>query len=254
MAPSMRSTDEAAEETEGEADVEVAADGRGGVEGGDLATVDEAASSQSSPHPSSPSQPVADTALPDTALPDTALPDTALPDVILTASPLPNDVMKGFVILIASPLPATAAEEEPPTAAPTASAAAAAAAAACAAARAAASSSARAMPSMSSSTSTSRSGSRRTWSGGGVAPIPCEQLHALEQTELGLDRGRRLWQHAQALCHALERRVERRRGPVEVLARRVEHERLRHREAELLGVRAQVEQRLQPFNVGELGR
>ena len=250
MAPSMRSTDEAAEEeTEGEADVEVAADGRGGVEGGDLATVGEAASSQSSPHPSSPSQPVADT-----ALPDTALPDTALPDVILTASPLPNDVMKGFVILMASPLPATAAEGEPPTAALTASAAAAAAAAACAAARAAASSSARAMPSMSSSTSTSRSGSRRTWSGGGVAPIPCEQLHALEQTELGLDRGRRLWQHAQALCHALERRVERRRGPVEVLARRVEHERLRRREAELLGVRAQVEQRLQPFNVGELGR
>ena len=96
------------------------------------------------------------------------------------------------------------------------------------------------------------------------APIPCEQLHALEQTELGLDRGRRLWQHAQALCHALERRVERRRGPVEVLARRVEHERLRRREAELLGVRAQVvvrepklsreEQRLQPFNVRELGR
>jgi len=230
----MRSTDEAAEEeTEGEADVEVAADGRGGVEGGDLATVEEAASSQSSPHPSSPSQPVADTALPDTALPDTALP---------------------FVILTASPLPATAAEGEAPTAALTASAAAAAAAAACAAARAAASSSARAMPSMSSSTSTSRSGSRRTWSGGGVAPIPCEQLHALEQTELGLDRGRRLWQHAQALCHALERRVERRRGPVEVLARRVEHERLRRREAELLGVRAQVEQRLQPFNVGELGR
>jgi exonuclease VII small subunit len=245
----MRSSDEAAEEeSEGEADVEVAADGRGGVEGGDLATVEEAASSQSSPHPSSPSQPVADTALPDTALPDTALPDTALP----------------FAILTASPLPATAAEGEPPTAAPTASAAAAAAAAACAAARAAASSSARAMPSMSSSTSTSRSGSRRTWSGGGVAPIPCEQLHALEQTELGLDRGRRLWQHAQALCHALERRVERRRGPVEVLARRVEHERLRRREAELLGVRAQVvvrepklareEQRLQPFNVGELGR
>lgn len=107
MAPSMRSTDEAAEEeTEGEADVEVAADGRGGVEGGDLATVEEAASSQSSPHPSSPSQPVA---------------DTALPDVILTASPLP----------------ATAAEEEPPTAALTASAVAA-AACACAAARAAA--------------------------------------------------------------------------------------------------------------------
>jgi len=134
MAPSIRSTDEAAEEeTEGEADVEVAADGRVGVEGGDLATVgeacnhsacnhsacnhsacnhsdlatvEEAASSQSSPYPSSPSQPMADT-----ALPDTALPDTALPDVILTASPLPNDVMKGFVILMASPLPATAAED-----------------------------------------------------------------------------------------------------------------------------------------------
>ena len=53
------------EETEGEADVEVAADGRGGVEGGDLAIVEEAAaSSQSSPHPSSPSQPAADAALP----------------------------------------------------------------------------------------------------------------------------------------------------------------------------------------------